>query len=585
MERPNQQEASSRAWPRIYKDLRSKAASRRWLRVGGHMAAVIATLLDAEWEPREATRWHDPQGKTWGIDAYSSPDTSPILAAVAATLKSQVCTKAAKHHNGKGAEQGLDLRGLRNEFKTLRRKGNHEWHGLLHAVATGATWTRQRRHEAYPSIDPVCRRCTLEEPETDFHRCWTCPANNLLPECMESADLIHIAAAEHRDCPIFWLRGCTPVSWTTPPAIKDSKHLVVNYTGDDGRITGQPYVVGAGDGSGGACSGDPRLRRAGYGVYIPNGDTIKPARACWGTVDGKQTVPRGELTAFLTFLRHTDGPSCYICDASTVEKGFRRLQRDGRAAPGNTDLWQAIKKELDGREIKVIRVDSHMEKHLDDMDATKAWHTALNKLADTLATAGAKLNAVDEDKIKEIRAIHRRAAKIRQRIAAATLDAINRDPVARAQAPRAEKITVESLAATTSHIISRRGTRWHCSTCAAQVSAVPRVLKPWLKTPCRPAAIFGSGGAQLARIGQRSSHHTHHCTWYPGCKTWLCSACGYSATSSLRSLARPCPVRHDGLQITSAGKKAIARINKGLMPGHSREATEFNMRKVAMMAL
>ena len=36
--------------------------ARRWRRVGGHLAAVITTLLDAGWNLHTATCWEDPDG-------------------------------------------------------------------------------------------------------------------------------------------------------------------------------------------------------------------------------------------------------------------------------------------------------------------------------------------------------------------------------------------------------------------------------------------------------------------------------------------------------------------------------------------
>eukprot|EP00974_Lingulodinium_polyedra_P087947 8528870-Lingulodinium_polyedra.AAC.1 len=82
-------------------------------------------------------------------------------------MKAGVWARAARHWKGSGAEAGLDLRALRLQLAGLLRRGNHEWHGLIHAVATAATWARERRHGIDPRVSPICVRCDKGEVETD----------------------------------------------------------------------------------------------------------------------------------------------------------------------------------------------------------------------------------------------------------------------------------------------------------------------------------------------------------------------------------------------------------------------------------
>ena len=54
-------EAILRAWDRMKPEL---LGPRRWLRVKGPMAVVIATLVDMRWQPLAPTRWVDELGAT-----------------------------------------------------------------------------------------------------------------------------------------------------------------------------------------------------------------------------------------------------------------------------------------------------------------------------------------------------------------------------------------------------------------------------------------------------------------------------------------------------------------------------------------
>ena len=46
--------------------------------------------------------------------------------------------------------------------------------------------------------------------ETDFHRCWQCPASKLLPERRRADFLEALAPDGVKECPALWLRGLAP---------------------------------------------------------------------------------------------------------------------------------------------------------------------------------------------------------------------------------------------------------------------------------------------------------------------------------------------------------------------------------------
>ena len=132
-------------------------------------------------------------------------DLSPILSALAASLSSSIWSRAAQHWNGKGAEHGIDLRSLRLHLQSLWKKGKHEWFGMIHAIASASTWTRVRRHVTRPDSCPdgICRRCSTDEIETDFHRIWSCPANRSLDGIEKSQHLLAEASRHWESCQSF----------------------------------------------------------------------------------------------------------------------------------------------------------------------------------------------------------------------------------------------------------------------------------------------------------------------------------------------------------------------------------------------
>ena len=76
---------------------------------------------------------------------------------------------AAKHHNGKGAEQGIDVRDTKKHLEALMKKGEHQLYGGLLAAACAGTWPKARRCEEFGEADHCCE---CGEKEDDLHRIW-----------------------------------------------------------------------------------------------------------------------------------------------------------------------------------------------------------------------------------------------------------------------------------------------------------------------------------------------------------------------------------------------------------------------------
>ena len=203
---------------------------------------------------------------------------------------------------------------------------------MIHAITSASTWTRVRRHMTRPDScpDAICRRCSTDEIEIDFHRIWSCPAHRSIDGIEKSQHLLAEASRHWKSCPVFWLRGCIPRTWTQHPDVMEPvlAEEVGPFAHNSSPLHASPRIYGAGDGSGGKHAKDPRYRRCGYGLVVVNTwGSLKPMLTCYGGLNGRQTVPRAELQAFLCFLQRTEGPATYICDAMAVSKGFRRTRQ------------------------------------------------------------------------------------------------------------------------------------------------------------------------------------------------------------------------------------------------------------------
>ena len=141
----------------------------------------------------------------------------------------------------------------------------------------------------------------------------------------------------------YWTRGLarTPDGEIPPPPEEPMAKLFPEHEWEPGD-----YYT---DGSGGAHSRTPALRRAGFAAVALPDDLIKngafdltPPRWLMGQVGGKQTVNRAELQAVIELLqqiRPTDrGWTTVYSDSAYVVRGAS-LPRGALLIGGNGDLW------------------------------------------------------------------------------------------------------------------------------------------------------------------------------------------------------------------------------------------------------
>ena len=97
-------------------------------------------------------------------------------------------------------------------------------------------------------------------------------------------------------------------------------------------------IVGT-DGSGGKNGRQIRTRKCGFGVSIVrllrNGG-FELVGSAYGSVPGKQTVPRSEMAGLLPALLHTKGDAVVECDNKAV---WRILSKGPKAQPEHNGMY------------------------------------------------------------------------------------------------------------------------------------------------------------------------------------------------------------------------------------------------------
>ncbi len=186
----------------------------------------------------------------------------------------------------------------------------------------------------------LCPRC-LAATESTYHQLWECPKNEGITGA--KLHLLPRAQAEWREAPSYWLRGLPPIQWVerfceAPP----SSRIVLSRGSSDEPVALDAGMTIATDGSGGAFSSDPRLRRCGWGFMVLDGagQEVCPGR---GPLLGwRQTVPLAELAAVRALLHVTTGPIQVYIDSKVVVKGIHRgaSWRHTRNAYQWEDVWK-----------------------------------------------------------------------------------------------------------------------------------------------------------------------------------------------------------------------------------------------------
>ena len=557
----------------------------RWARVKGPISAVIATLYEAGWTPAYPDAWRRPTAdgsEVWRLPCASDEgfsqgdaDFSDLLSDLVQDLGTQFWTQAAEHYGGEGLELGGgDVLLASREVRKFLSQEKYDLVGLQNAAVSGRQFTRQRQADLGYDVDTVCPRCN-QSVETLYHRVWECPCNVGFEEFEKSECLRQQAQAQWESCPVLWLRGVPPKSYTHLSVFPDENLRTLGRTPISAV---EPYpsfgcVVVFGDGSGGAHSADPRRRRCGTAVIAmqPNGQG--GWRLAWGIstpLGGqRQTVPRSELLAFAIALEQVPMEFLFVTDHEPLVKSWgqsRHLQKNG----ANQDLWSRIRVALEARTAGVSL--KWIPSHLDDAspasgDLVDPFLIQGNALADEEAGTAARLGWATSVEGGEPSTDHWDAVGtlVRARARRALALAAEADPwsgsrptVQRVAPPSKLKVAVRA----SSHSFERCDASWRCAVCDIVVPA-SRLIEA-ASTQCRglPVCAVGAGGGELA--AGRAVHSSHSVQRWERFLMTFCTVCGKYATLDGRHLAAPCEGRNS--QISRKGRENLSRIEAGLYP-------------------
>ena len=598
-----------RSWPTVAKKLLAAKANRRWSRVSGPISGILAVLLDHGRLPQdpESLEWLAPAGSRWRLELPASGfiDFEPFVREVLASVWARLWRRVAKHHHGTGAADGLDLYSLRQWLFGLDRKASKQalrFRGSLVAVATAATWPRGRLLEVgtIEECDAVCQRCSANAIETDLHRYWECAANCNIPACVDTQDLERRAHDQASSCPVFWLRGLIPSGWTevTPPGEAHIEWSWNHAVGGSGTAHGREWW-GAGDGSGGPHSKDPRLRRCSWSCCTlaqacsdPSWAQIQDVSGLSGGVPGPvQTGNRAELLALVRWVEVCAGPGRllhFITDSSYVVRG---VCARGKRPRRNRDLWRRLWEALGEAQLTTHKVESHASvSRAEFLGMPELWRQA-NDMVDRMADAAAHRFQLSGKEVDRVQETERLAARVRKRLVAVMEECACVDPRGPGRiehAPPRQRfakaaILDRALAATAHDIVrplgrgGKIGSRFSCRCCLESRGGPRQEVLEWLASPCSAVRAEIAGNSfpvpPGTRVADRVIHPSHKARAHSQVPVFFCSTCGLCSAREngvLRGLADECRPP------SKAGVGNLQLLERGLWPGHSQAAKAFN---------
>ena len=486
-------------------------------------------------------------------------------------------------------------------------------------MATGSYWTRTRISEAVDGgpddAEALCQRCGLGVRETPLHRFWCCPGNAAI-DGLEGAELQVQAVREADEWPCFWLRGLTPAPWTAVPRAPEDPEPWDWSEGADLPEGSGTQWWGAGDGSGGVHSADPRLRRAGWAyVLVAAGADAKPPpdaaregnakRGRGGGLPGSelQSVNRAELRALLEFVLAYGGPGRdlhYVVDSEYVERGWGK--GCARRRRTHKDLWMQLETAMAscGANLFLHKVESHLSEGEARQRGEDPLHWAMNAVADRLAEQAAQRRAAAAEDVERVQGVDERARKVRGRLAAVLRAAGDADPRPRRVPPertlqatpfeRALRDTHHRVSALRGGARGRGALRLRCLTCWSEACGTRASCTAWLRTACGGPPLRAAAGPVAARgpaaaprapaglqVGGQCPGPDHDLRAHPAVPVWFCARCGACSAREggvLRRLAGPC--LQPGARATQSGREALVRLDRGLWPGASAAARAWN---------
>ena len=310
------------------------------------------------------------------------------------------------------------------------------------------------------------------------------------------------------------------------------------------------------DGSGGANSQDPRLRRCGWGFVVLGSDESVIAQGRGPLPGWRQTVPLAELTAVQAAVLSTTNEALTVyLDNVSVVKGI--LRGPSRRHARNAYRWRVFWECVGDRRIIPIKIKSHTTRADAEAAGTSGLAWQANRLADELAETAATEAQLPQSALDAVKEVDTEASQVLEHLCTVAHAVAAQAPklygpssrfARRAEATfraKARKTATDEALRVTAH-------RWcgdtrRCLACLLRPSQQQPLLE-FLGTPCsrRP--------------------HQIHSTHKPACHRglWYCEVCGANGHKTFSSLARKCekPGEH--------GKRTLKCIREDRLPQHLR---------------
>ena len=435
---PQDKKAAAKAWRGYVVSLAQPQG--RWARVRGMISSTVATLYDIGWIPASPLAWIHPDRERYADARGAAADWVEIQQQISQTVVDGLWAAAVERPSAAGLDGSPDLTAPKRLIEQWTRRGETGKATVGKTVLAGGQWSGAEAAElGVKGAQAACPRCGENARETLVHRYYECAANasSGSDDVQRTQHLVHQAQREVERNPALWLRGLG----TTPEAGGgDGQTLPTRVWRLEGGAFQRAAATSSGvlwcatDGSGGANSSDPRVRRVGWGAiaYVVGSDLAAiPIGAAWGGVPGRQTVARAEAHALAEALnlfgKWGFGEIRVSADASYVVGAAEKL-RTGAPIDSNTDLWQAARQVWDnlqrrGVKVEVLKVRAHPERRQWQMEPGERRHQVFgNAAADTLAERAAAATAVTAVREVEVRQADQLRADIVARLVAIELE-------------------------------------------------------------------------------------------------------------------------------------------------------------------
>ncbi len=223
-------------------------------------------------------------------------------------------------------------------------------------------------------------------------------------------------------------------------------------------------------------------------------------------------------------------------------------------------------------------IESHLTLQQAESKGFSATAHLVNRLADDMATIASEKCQLPRKLVHQIQELDALAHSIWERLAGIVMDCAQHDTEGRKKAGRRRKASklpklnqLQQALSTTTHTVHIAGNRYQCSICRQKPSRTN--ITRWLRSPrspptARPAA---QPGHTTKLIGDRAIH-PNHAPHYFEHRGWACTRCGALGIEHLRNL------QSSTCRVNRQGTTNINRLRKGLWPGQTAWAKEYNRR-------